>query len=54
MLRNQTVKNNIDAVSTEDAKKASSENMEAMCTEDDTKYEISDNIMPVTTEEEAE
>ena len=47
MLRNQTVKNNIDAVSTEDAKKASSENMEAMRTEDDSKYTSSDNMVHV-------
>ena len=47
MLRKQTVKNNIDAVSTEEAKKASSENMEAMRTEDKSKYASSDNMVHV-------
>ena len=46
--------NNIDAVSTEDTKKASYENIEALQTEDDLKYSISENMAPVQTEQEIE
>ena len=42
--------NNIYAVSTEDTKKASYENIEALQTEDDLKYSISENMAPVQTE----
>ena len=37
--------NNIDAVSTEDVNNARSETLEALCTEDDTKYARSDNMV---------
>ena len=39
--------NNIYAVSTEDAKKEISENVEALRTEDDYKYAIIKNMVPV-------
>ena len=43
--------NNIDAVSTEYTKKASSKNVEELCTEDGSKYASSENMMHVLTEE---
>ena len=45
---------NVDSVSTEDVKKASNENVEALHTKDDTKYSISENMAPLKTEEEVE
>ena len=47
-------KNNIYAVSTEDTKKESSENMEEMRTEYDAKYTINEKLVPVPTEEDIE
>ena len=41
-------------MSTEDAKKASSEKVEALHTEDNSKYAIGENMVPVRTEEDVE
>ena len=43
--------NNIDAVSTEDVKNARSETVEALRTEDDTKFEGIDNMVQGNVEE---
>ena len=43
--------NNIDAVSTQDVNNARSETLEALCTEDDTKYARSDNMVQEDVEE---
>ena len=46
----QNSENNIDSVSTEDAKKAISENVETIRTEDDSKYTRIENMLPVKIE----
>ena len=48
---NSNSENTIDAVSTEDANKEISEKLEALHTEDDSKYAISENMAHVKFEE---
>ena len=51
---NSNSENNIDVVSTEDKNKAISENVEALRTKYGSKYAISDNMVPVQTEDKVE
>ena len=48
-IEKSNCENNIDVVSTEDTKKASSENVEAMHTEYVSKYASIENMVPVQT-----